>query len=141
VTTSLNQYAMIPLSFLIISLMTAGCSPPPATDGENNVPDGGTDSDTTGNGDSGGGQSVSAVEGAVTNVAGVPIEGVDVICTEFTTTTGYDGLFRLVLPPGEDRIMTFSREDYITSSRRVDVYQGTVSSLSVTMSLRAFRRR
>jgi len=73
------------------------------------------------------------VDGRVKDTAGNAIEGVQVVGGGSTTTTGSDGSFHLAADPGMDQIVTFSREGYVTSSRQVDVFSGTTTSLIITL--------
>jgi hypothetical protein len=79
----------------------------------------------------------TGVEGTVTDVAGSAIEGVQVTSGASIALTAGDGSYRMEMGPGEDQIVVFSRQGYVTSSWRVSVYDQQTTNLPVTMMAQA----
>jgi len=75
----------------------------------------------------------ASVTGSVKDVAGRRIAGVQVTCGGTATATDSDGLFDLDLPAGQERIIVFSREGYVTASKHVDVNETGSSYVPVKL--------
>lgn len=73
------------------------------------------------------------VIGSVKDVAGRRVANVQVACGSAATATDSDGMFLLDLPAGQEHVLVFSCEGYVTASTRVDVNETGSSYVPITL--------
>lgn len=90
---------------------------------------GGGDDDTDDNNTS------STISGKVVDPGGNAIDGVLVsVVGGNTTTTDATGIFSTTAGVAEDRVVMFSKQGYLDTSKMVDVFSGLTSGIYVTMA-------
>jgi hypothetical protein len=95
-------------------------------------------SDGGGDDDTGDTNTSSTLSGKVVDPGGNAIGGVSVsVVGGNTTTTDATGIFSTTAGVAEDRVVMFSKQGYVGTSKMVDVFSGLTSSIYVTMATEA----